>query len=226
MASREAACHCGQLRLEVAGDPFAVSICNCLACQRRTGSAFGMQAGFKADQVQVVGRFNDYPRVSDEADRKEHVFHFCPDCGSQVFYTEPSEPDLVVVSVGSFADPTFPAPTKSGYDSRRHPWVHLPDSVQRFAPELWWDAALALYEAGKFEEAADRGCELIASHPDQAYLYYNTACCESLAGRSADAVQHLREAAGMWKGCLEMARNDSDFDAIRDDPAFQELVGS
>ena len=44
MATREAACHCGQLRLEVTGDPFAVSICHCLACQRRTGSAFGMQA--------------------------------------------------------------------------------------------------------------------------------------------------------------------------------------
>jgi hypothetical protein len=96
MATREAACHCGQLRLEVTGDPFAVSICNCLDCQRRTGSAFGMQAGFKADQVEILGRFDDYARISDEADRKEHVFHFCPRCGSQVFYTEPTEPDLVV----------------------------------------------------------------------------------------------------------------------------------
>ncbi len=121
MATREAACHCGQLRLEVDGDPFVVSVCHCLACQRRTGSAFGMQAAFRPDQVNVVGRFNDYSRISDEADRKEHVFHFCPDCGSQVFYTEPSEPDLVVVSVGSFADPGFPPPTESGYDSRRHP---------------------------------------------------------------------------------------------------------
>jgi Glutathione-dependent formaldehyde-activating enzyme len=78
MAARDAACHCGQLRLEVAGDPFAVSICSCLACQRRTGSAFGMQATFKGDQVRVVGRFSDFARISDEADRKEHVFHFCP----------------------------------------------------------------------------------------------------------------------------------------------------
>ena len=49
--------------------------------------------------------------ISDEADKKEAVFHFCPDCGSQVFYTEPTEPDLIVVSVGSFADPSFPPPT-------------------------------------------------------------------------------------------------------------------
>ena len=124
-----------------------------------------MQAGFKADQVQIVGRFSDYARVSDEADRKEHVFHFCPDCGSQVFYTEPTEPDLVVVSVGSFADPSFPPPTESGYDSRRHQWVALPDSIQRHAPELW-DPVRPLYEAGRYAEAADGGRELIEAHPD------------------------------------------------------------
>src|SRR5829696_4163286 len=110
MATREAACHCGQLRLEVTGDPFAVSICHWLACQRRTGSAFGMQAGFSSDQVDVAGRCSDYSRISDEADKKEAVFHFCR-MRLQVFYTEPTEPDLIVVSVGSFADPSFPPPT-------------------------------------------------------------------------------------------------------------------
>jgi hypothetical protein len=112
-----------------------------------------MQAGFKAGQVQVAGRYLDFSRVSDEADRKEHVFHFCTDCGSQVFYSEPSEPDLVVVSVGSFADPSFPPPTESGYDSRRHSWVELPESIQRHAPELW-DSVRPLYDAGRYAEAA------------------------------------------------------------------------
>jgi hypothetical protein len=223
MATREAACHCGQLRLEVTGDPFAVSICHCLACQRRTGSAFGMQAGFKTDQVRIDGRYSDYTRVSDEDDRKAHVFHFCPDCGSQVFYTEPTAPDLIVVSVGSFADPSFPPPTESGYDSRRHPWVGLPDSIQQFAPELW-DPVRPFYEAGRYADAADMGRGLVEAHPDQAYLFYNTACCESLAGRDADAVEHLRRAIDMWEGCRDMARDDSDFDPIRDEPAFQDLV--
>ena len=225
MAKREAACHCGQLRLGVEGDPFAVSICNCGACQRRTGSAFGMQAGFSTDQVRVTGRYSDFSRVSDEADRKEHVFHFCPDCGSQVFYTEPTEPDLIVVSVGSFADPSFPPPTESGYDSRRHPWVELPDSIQRHAPELWWGSGRPLYDAGRYGEAADRGLELVEARPDQVYLYYNVACCESLAGRTADAIEHLGRAVDVWDGFREMAKDDSDFDPIRDEPAFRELVG-
>jgi hypothetical protein len=220
---REATCLCGQLRLEVTGEPFAVSICNCLACKRRTGSAFGMQAGFRTDQVRIEGRYSDYSRISDEADRKEHILHFCPECGSQVFYTEPTEPDFVAVSVGSFADPSFPPPTESGYDSRRHPWIGLPESMRLLAPELWWDHGQPLYEAGKYADAADKGLELIEARPDQPYLYYNVACCESLAGRTADAIEHLRTAVEMWEDCRGMARDDPDFDSIRDLPAFQEV---
>ena len=220
---RHAACHCGQLRLEVTGEPFAVSICNCLACQRRTGSAFGMQAGYRPEQVQVVGSYKDYSRISDEADRKEHVFHFCPDCGSQVFYTEPTEPDLIVVSVGAFADPSFPPPTESGYDSRRHPWIRLPDTIERQTREVW-EPAQPLYEAGRYADAADRARELLADHPDDGRLLYNLACCESLAGRTADAVEHLGRAIEIWDGVRELAKGDSDFDPIRDEPAFEQLV--
>ena len=130
MATREAVCHCGQLRLDVEGDPFVVGMCHCLACQRRTGSAFGMQAGFAPEQVQVFGLYHTYRRISDEEDRKPHDFHFCAQCGSNVFYTEPDEPDLIVVSVGSFADPSFPPPTESGYDSRRHRWLEVRATIE------------------------------------------------------------------------------------------------
>jgi hypothetical protein len=224
MAAREAACHCGQLRLEVEGDPFVVSICHCLACQRRTGSAFGMQAAFRPDQVEVVGRFNDFARTSDEADSKEHAFHFCPECGSQVFYTEAEEPDLIVVSVGAFADPTFPPPTESGYDWRRHPWVGLPESIQRDPGAEAWAAVHPLYEAGRYAEAADRGREVLEAVPHPR-VFYNVACCESLAGRTDDAIEHLRQAIEGWEGCREMAMQEPDFDPIRDEPAFEELVG-
>jgi hypothetical protein len=217
-------CHCGQLRVVATGEPLAVSICHCLACQRRTGSAFGMQAGFKAEDVEISGRYSDFSRISDEADEREHVFHFCPDCGSQVFYTEPDAPSLVVVSVGAFADPSFPMPTESGYDHRRHPWVGLPDSIHREVPELW-DSLRPLYDAGEFAEAADRGSELILVHPRQGRLTYNVACCESRAGRTDDAIEHLRQAIDIWDGCRDMAKEDADFAPIRNTPAFAELVG-
>ena len=174
-----------------------VSICHCLSCQRRTGSAFGMQAGFRADQVQVAGRYVDYARTSDEQDRKVHVFHFCPDCGGTVFYTEPDEDDLVVVMVGAFADPAFPPPTESGYGARRHQWFDLPAGI---ASDEVWAPLQPLYEAGEYTEVADRGRALVAEHPEHPTLLYNLACCESLAGRPGDAIEHLRAAIDLRRG--------------------------
>jgi tetratricopeptide (TPR) repeat protein len=181
-----------------------------------------MQAAFRPDQVRIVGEFNDYARISDEADKKEHVFHFCPACGSQVFYTEPTEPDLMVVSVGSFADPSFPPPTESGYDWRRHPWLALPDTIERFDT---FAPLRLLYEAGEHAEAADRAQELIAANPEDARLLYNVACCESLAGRTEDAVEHVRRAIELAGEVRELAAGDPDFDPIRGEPGFRELVG-
>jgi glyoxylase-like metal-dependent hydrolase (beta-lactamase superfamily II) len=68
------------------------------------------------------------------------------------------------------------------------------------------------------------GRELLEAHPNLAYLLYNVACCESLAGQSAEAVEHLRRAIDMWPGCRGMAKGDSDLDPIRGEPAFEELM--
>jgi len=121
MATHDAACSCGQLQLTAKGDPIRISMCHCLACQRRTGSAFGFQARFALERVDVVGRYRDYVRISD--DGEERIFHFCPDCGATVFYTLAMVPDVVAVRIGAFADPSFPPPTVSIYESRRHPWL-------------------------------------------------------------------------------------------------------
>jgi tetratricopeptide (TPR) repeat protein len=79
--------------------------------------------------------------------------------------------------------------------------------------------------AGKYEEAADRGRELIEAHPEYGALVYNVACCESLAGRTEDAIEHLRLAIDRHEGVRKLAAKDSDLDAIRNEPAFKELVG-
>ena len=88
-----------------------------------------------------------------------------------------------------------------------------------------WAPLGPLYEAGEYAEAADRGRELIKAHPEYPGLLYNVACCESLAGRTADAIEHLRLAMERADRSRSLAAEDSDFDPIRDDPAFKELVG-
>jgi hypothetical protein len=53
---------------------------------------------------------------------------------------------------------------------------------------------------------------------------YNLACCEALAGKPQDAIEHLRAAFERMPRLREFARGDSDLDPIRDEPAFQDLI--
>jgi tetratricopeptide (TPR) repeat protein len=88
-----------------------------------------------------------------------------------------------------------------------------------------WLPLNPLYEAGKYAEAADRGRKLIEENPEVSGLLYNVACCESLAGRTADAIEHLRRAIERSERFRSFAAGDSDFDPIREEPAFKELMG-
>ena len=124
---RTASCSCGQLQAICEGEPVRVSVCHCLACQKRTGSAFGAQARWPTAQVRTEGRTSRYVRAADSGNTL--TFHFCPDCGSTVYYQLDHVPDILAVALGSFADPQFPAPSFSVYEARKHSWVDVPGDV-------------------------------------------------------------------------------------------------
>ncbi|MFS2139669.1 GFA family protein [Duganella sp. Dugasp56] len=132
MSSRIASCSCGQLSIEVNGEPRGVGVCHCFACQRRTGSVFAALASFTAP-YSVSGKATEYVRTGDQG--AQFIFRFCPVCGTNLFHTEVGEDDSVSVAVGAFADPAFPAPTVSVYDCRRHSWVQLPSDVEAFSKD-------------------------------------------------------------------------------------------
>jgi len=96
-----------------------------------------------------------------------------------------------------------------------------------YEPSGWevWAPFRPLYEAGEYAEVADRAAAVLASDPPYGVIYYNVACCESLAGQTDRAIEHLRLAIGNAEQVRGLASGDSDFDPIRDDPAFRELVG-
>lgn len=131
MTHRTASCSCGQLQAHVTADPIRVSICHCLACQRRTGSVFGAQARFTSDSVTFTGTSKEFVRVGDEGTRIP--FRFCPDCGSTVYYTLEGIDGAIAIPVGAFADPKFPSPTFSVYEERMHSWVSLPQDIEHVA---------------------------------------------------------------------------------------------
>jgi tetratricopeptide (TPR) repeat protein len=99
---------------------------------------------------------------------------------------------------------------------------------QAYEPSGWevWAPVRNLYEEGSYEAVIERGRELIEANPQYSLPLYNLACCESLAGRKVDALAHLRQALEKSDRVRAYAKEDSDFDAIRDEPAFREMIGT
>ncbi|HWN07811.1 MAG TPA: GFA family protein [Pyrinomonadaceae bacterium] len=139
--TRVASCNCGQLRVTTNGpDPDRVVMCNCYLCQKQTGSPFSVQARFPNEQVKIEGKSTAWKFPIDGAKPTTYrtcagsdgitnsaadvvTSHFCPVCGSTVYYFRKSDPARTGVRIGAFADPTFPPPMGSGFEEYKHPWT-------------------------------------------------------------------------------------------------------
>jgi hypothetical protein len=95
-----------------------------------------------------------------------------------------------------------------------------PDRPYEVSPWEVSFAAKPLADAGDPGAAADMMAAELADHPGNAYMLYNTACFEALAGRRDDAIAHIRRAVELAPETREWAATDEDFDSIRDDPEF------
>ncbi len=86
-----------------------------------------------------------------------------------------------------------------------------------------WAPFHPAYEAGEYAAVIERARETLEA-TDYASPLYNLACCEALAGMKEDAIGHLRIALERRPSMRELAREDSDFDSIRDEPGFRDIV--
>jgi hypothetical protein len=115
-------------------------MCNCFLCQKQTGSPFSLQARFPNEQVKIEGKSTAWVFPIEGAAPTKYrtcagsdgitksaadlvTSHFCPVCGSTVYYFRKSDPARTGVKVGAFADPAFPPPMGSGFEEYRHPWT-------------------------------------------------------------------------------------------------------
>jgi hypothetical protein len=130
--TRKASCCCGQLAVTCVGsDPERRSLCHCKNCQKQTGSAFAIQARYPKDQVKIEGKSTTWkfpvegakPVAYRSCDSTGATYHFCPVCGSGVYYELDVAPDVIGVRVGCFTDPTFPAPVISGFEEYQFAWA-------------------------------------------------------------------------------------------------------
>ena len=126
MTTHAASCRCGQLCAVAHGDPVRVSVCHCLACQKRTGSAFSTQARWPAESVEVEGVSKEWTRTADSG--QTTTYHFCPECGSTVWYGGGNYPELIAIPLGALDDPYIvDSPDCSVWERRKHDWLELTD---------------------------------------------------------------------------------------------------
>jgi hypothetical protein len=128
VTARAASCRCGQLKATVTGEPIRVSVCHCLNCKKRSGSAFAVQARWPKSNVSIDGVSKTFVKVADSGNSA--TFHFCPDCGSDVYYEidgkfDDKFNDLIAVPLGAFDDPYFASPAFSVWEERKCGWVEV-----------------------------------------------------------------------------------------------------
>jgi uncharacterized Ntn-hydrolase superfamily protein len=83
-----------------------------------------------------------------------------------------------------------------------------------------WTAWAAGRRAHALAEKGDHAAAVLAlraelDRAENALLLYNLACFESLAGETAEALEHLRRAIGLDPSYRALAAEDPDFDPIR-----------
>jgi quercetin dioxygenase-like cupin family protein len=96
-----------------------------------------------------------------------------------------------------------------------------------FEPSLWEDvfAANAYADKGELDRARKLMADLLEQHPDAWQGFFNAACLEARLGSQDLALEHFERALDLEpEKAREFAKTDSDFDSIRDDPRFVELL--
>ena len=130
MVTRTASCQCGQLTAHCEGEPIRVSVCHCLDCQTRSGSAFAAQARWPDAAVTIMGTAKTWSRTGESG--SVFTARFCPDCGSTIAYSVTAQPGIIAIPIGALSGSPLPAPEYSVYEGRKRPWVEITGDVEHF----------------------------------------------------------------------------------------------
>lgn len=124
-------CACGAIRYEIAGEPIFMNDCQCLDCQRTSGTGHGSYMTFSnRPAVHIKGEATQWAMTADSGNVKTRGF--CPVCGAPVYMIFAAAPDLFTVHAASLDDPGRYAPQAVTYTVRGHAWDQLNEAVAKF----------------------------------------------------------------------------------------------
>lgn len=124
-------CACSAIRYEIRGEPIMMNDCQCRDCQHVSGTGHGSYLTFPSKEaVSLSGDASLWDIAGDSGNVKTHAF--CPKCGSPVYLTFSSMPDLFTVHAASLDDPGRYQPEAVTYSLRGYVWDHLDPELPKF----------------------------------------------------------------------------------------------
>ncbi|CAB3764534.1 GFA family protein [Paraburkholderia solisilvae] len=130
MQERKGGCLCGAVRYVVKGEPQMVGLCHCTHCQKQSGSVFSFNVFYKEDDYEQHGDTKFYLDTGDSG--KPSRRHFCGECGSPIFTTDPGLPGVVIVKAGTLDSMEGLHPQAEIYTDRAAQWIAPCEGTKRF----------------------------------------------------------------------------------------------
>lgn len=125
-------CACGDIRFDIPGAPVFQNHCQCLDCQKRSGTGHSSYISFRDKAAaRITGAPAHWQITADSGHLKTHAF--CPRCGTPLYLTFAGMPDLIAVHVGALDDPSTFTPQVVTFSSSGRSWDSIDAGLTAFA---------------------------------------------------------------------------------------------
>ncbi|GIK77403.1 MAG: GFA family protein [Thermoleophilia bacterium] len=117
-------CGCGAVRWELSELPIGCAYCHCTRCRRRTGTSVSMTALARADTFTITAGEGSISAWRPETGWHKH---FCGECGSALFTTNPEDDSLIGMRMGGFDEDPGVRPAFHQFTAYAPAWAPVPD---------------------------------------------------------------------------------------------------
>ena len=175
--------------------------------------AFGVNA-WTGDEGDTV--INDH---NEEGSGQQELYYVVS--GRATFTVDGEDVDA---PAGTFVYPADPARQRTAVAAEAGTTVLAlggkPGEAYRTLGWEWTSEAFPFFGEERYQEAYDVLAAAEREHPDMPGVLYNLACAEARLGKTDEAVAHLARAIELYPAFTKLARDDPDFDSIRDHPSL------
>ncbi len=127
-------CHCGAIRYQVDGEALNHGLCHCTDCRRHAGAPMVGWTMYPEGAVKVL---QGAPKVYTSSENGRR--HFCPDCGTGLFYTNAVVlPGIIDIQSGTYDDPGLVPARAHVQVAERIGWMataHELPTFERYPPQ-------------------------------------------------------------------------------------------